>query len=503
MRAAEVKCDGLLGAGAVPPRRAQLRQRRDPEARVGDPALGLRRVARPRQAQQVEAALGVIEGEHPVGKQKGGVGQRRVVRVGAAALCLQLVAEVADEAAVKVEGKLIAGLAQAGDLAAEVVEDRLPDHFAGGAPLDAQRACADVVCEDSRQRAVRVAHEGEATLLTGNAAVKPEGGLAVAEQLGEGRLRVVDPRESLHLQLELRAAGHAIARHARDDTAPAGPAVRANRPSLGVELAGEVAEVGEQPAAVLGADRLRMELDAPQRALAVGDGHEHAVARARQRLQPPRERLAHAQRVVANGAEFARDPGEQLRAVVQNGAEAPVHHLGRVHDLRAFNPADALVPEAHSQQRDVRAVYHLRAETEVARVIGSPWTGRDDDVVEAEALQLAPVHRIVAEHDRLLAVDLRQQLEEVVGEGVVVVDQQALQRRQDGTMRGWRISPGPTALRGCSRRSSWSRGRRSSSTRICGACARASTSCSASSLRRSRAKRCSQRQPHCRWAACA
>ena len=112
-----------------------------------------------------------------------------------------------------------------------------------------------------------------------------------------------------------------------------------------------------------------------------------------------------------------------------------MHHLGRVHDLRAFNPADALVPEAHSQQRDVRAAYHLRAETEVARVIGSPWTGRDDDVVEAEALQLAPVHRIVAEHDRLLAVDLRQQLEEVVGEGVVVVDQQALQRRQDGTIR--------------------------------------------------------------------
>src|SRR5437764_1490633 len=83
-----------------------------------------------------------------------------------------------------------------------------------------------------------------ATQLTGNAAVKPEGGLAVAEQLGEGRLRVVDPRESLHLQLELRAAGHAIARHARGDTAPAGPPVRANRPSLGVELAGEVAEVG-------------------------------------------------------------------------------------------------------------------------------------------------------------------------------------------------------------------------------------------------------------------
>ena len=152
-------------------------------------------------------------------------------------------------------------------------------------------------------------------------------------------------------------------------------------------------------------------------------------------MQLLRERLAHAQRVVANGAKIARDPGEQPRAVVQHDAEASVHHLGRLHDLRAFNPADALMPEAHSQQRDLGAANQLRAEAEVSGLLGAPRAGRDHDVVEAEAAQLAPVGRIVADHDRLLAVDLRQQLEEVVGEGVVVVDQQALQRRQDGTIR--------------------------------------------------------------------
>src|SRR4029077_19079263 len=51
---------------------------------------------------------------------------------------------------------------------------------------------------------------------------------------------------------------------------------------------------------------------------------------------------------------------------------------------------------------------------------------RDEDVDDLQARQLLPVRLVVANHDRLVAVPLRQQLEEVVGERVVIVDQQGL-----------------------------------------------------------------------------
>ena len=63
-------------------------------------------------------------------------------------------------------------------------------------------------------------------------------------------------------------------RRRRGDRCGAGRLVAAR-----VELACEVAEVGEQLAPVVGADRLGMELHAPLRAQLVGDGHQHAVAR--------------------------------------------------------------------------------------------------------------------------------------------------------------------------------------------------------------------------------
>ena len=51
-------------------------------------------------------ALLVIEGDQAVGEDEGGVGGRGAVGGGAAALGLELVAEVAGEAAVEVEGQV-------------------------------------------------------------------------------------------------------------------------------------------------------------------------------------------------------------------------------------------------------------------------------------------------------------------------------------------------------------------------------------------------------------
>ena len=80
--------------------------------------------------------------------------------------------------------------------------------------------------------------------------------------------------------------------------------------------------------------------------------------------------------------------------------------------------------EADPQQRRLAAADRLGADAEIAPPFGPPRPRRDDDVVEAALQQLLPARLVVADDERLPAVLLRQQLEEVVGEGVVVVDQQ-------------------------------------------------------------------------------
>ena len=187
---------------------------------------------------------------------------------------------------------------------------------------------------------------------------------------------------------------------------------------------GEVAEVGEQAAAVLGGDRLGVELDAPLGAGAVGERHRDAVVGPGDLLQLVGQRPGQAERVVAGRLEAGRDAGEERRAGVLDRADPAVQRLRRRHHPAAVGPAEALVAEADAQQRRLAAADRLGADAEVALALGPARPRREDDVVELQPRQLVPARLVVADDDRLPAVHLRQQLEEVVGEGVVVVDQQ-------------------------------------------------------------------------------
>ena len=213
----------------------------------------------------------------------------------------------------------------------------------------------------------------------------------------------------------------------------------------------QVAEVRQQLAPVLGADRLGMKLHPPLRSRAVSDGHQHAVARARDRLEHTGQRLLDAQRVIANCLELAGDPSEQRRALVKHGAQASVHHLGRRLHLATVHPAEPLMAEAHTEQRDLRLLDRRGTHAEVARVVWAPRARGDDDVVEVQLLQLGPWSGVVVDDDRLVPVGLGEQLEEVVGERVVVVDQQRLQTR-------YFLSTLPVGLVGISSRNSTMRG---------------------------------------------
>jgi hypothetical protein len=184
----------------------------------------------------------------------------------------------------------------------------------------------------------------------------------------------------------------------------------------------EVAEVREQLAAVLAGDRLGMELHPPQRLLAVADAHDDAVLRPRRHLERVRH-VGDRERVVADRREGRRDAVEEVGAGVMDGRDAPVHRLGRVCDLAAEQVADPLVAEADAEHGEVALADRAGADAEVRGPLGPAGTGRDDDRVEALEVDLRPV-AVVGDDDRRAPVHLAQQLVEVVGERVVVVDQQ-------------------------------------------------------------------------------
>ena len=112
-------------------------------------------------------------------------------------------------------------------------------------------------------------------------------------------------------------------------------------------------EVLEQAVAARGEDRLRVELHALDRQLAVAQAHHDAVVGLGRDLQHVGHRLPlHDQRVVAGRLERARQTLEHAGVVVSDERGLAVHDLRRPHDLAAEDLADALVAEAHAEDRD-------------------------------------------------------------------------------------------------------------------------------------------------------
>ena len=166
-----------------------------------------------------------------------------------------------------------------------------------------------------------------------------------------------------------------------------------------------------------------MELDAPQRPRAVLEPHDHLVRRPRRHAQC-RGYRADDQRVVAHGGEALRDAGEQAAPVVVDRAQPAMHDLGRMVDGAAGDLGERLMAEADAEHRHLGALERLQRDADVALVLGAPRAGRDHDVVHRQRRELLPRQVVVAHHDRLVAVDLAQQVEEVERERVVVVDQE-------------------------------------------------------------------------------
>ncbi len=133
------------------------------------------------------------------------------------------------------------------------------------------------------------------------------------------------------------------------------------------------------------------------------------------------------ERVVAAGGQLVGEAGEEAAAVVLDRGGLAVHELPRRADLAAEGLGQRLVAEADAERGDAagEAAEDLERRAGVGRAAG---TGGDDEVRRLEPLRPVGVDRVVpADHD--VRAELAEQVREVVGEAVVVVDQEDHARR--------------------------------------------------------------------------
>src|SRR4051794_26107555 len=164
-----------------------------------------------------------------------------------------------------------------------------------------------------------------------------------------------------------------------------------------------------------------MELDAVDRQLAVADGHHVALGAARRDLELLRDRGC-SERVVAAGLEALGQALEEPAAVVLDLTRLAVDEPLRLADLAAEGLDDHLVAEADAERRHARAEPPDELDRD-ARARRPAGAGGDDEVRGREPLGLVGVDGVVTADDDLRA-ELAEQVREVVGERVVVVDQQ-------------------------------------------------------------------------------
>src|SRR5680860_1435277 len=218
------------------------------------------------------------------------------------------------------------------------------------------------------------------------------------------------------------------ARRSSGPTSPAGEELEgtdgvslsaAPRPPLD---AGKVEEIGEQLMPVLRGDALGMKLDAVDGVTLVLHAHDDAVRRLRGDFQILGKRVAvDHERVIARRREVLGEAGEHALAGVVHLGQLAVHQIGRPHHAPAIDLTDGLMAETDTQDGHDRAcaLDQLEANTGAVR-IARPRRQHDS---------LRPFRQHLVHGHLVVAIDLRaraqfpKEMNEVVGEAVVVIDQ--------------------------------------------------------------------------------
>jgi hypothetical protein len=172
-----------------------------------------------------------------------------------------------------------------------------------------------------------------------------------------------------------------------------------------------------------------VELHAHDRMLAVHHRHDLAVVeRARHDAKRGRQtgRIDH-QRVIPRDLERRRHAFEDAAAVVLDPRRLAVHRLPGTNDVAAVGLADALMSEAHAEDRCTvtEAAHDVGGN---ARLVRGAGAGRDDDVARRHRGHVVD-RQLVAAANHGLRAPLAHVAGEVVDERVAIVENQDHQRR--------------------------------------------------------------------------
>ena len=165
-----------------------------------------------------------------------------------------------------------------------------------------------------------------------------------------------------------------------------------------------------------------MKLHALYRAHAVAEAHDQAVRRVCRDLQALREGLAFDdEAVIATGVHRLREALEEPAPVVVDEGLVAVHGLG-AYDASPEVLPDRLVAETDPQDGELRwsQAQALARRTCSCRTSGA---GPDQESRRPHGLDRGPI-RAVGAHDFDLGAELLEELGEVEGEGVAVVEDQ-------------------------------------------------------------------------------
>src|SRR3989304_4632678 len=182
-------------------------------------------------------------------------------------------------------------------------------------------------------------------------------------------------------------------------------------------------KVFQQLLPLFGENRLGMELHAFDGKLLVAHGHDDPRGGASRHVQVRGQPLrVDDQRVVAHGGEGIFEPAKNSLPVVGDFGELAVHDRRRADDSAAEGGADGLMAEANPKDGNMGAEAFDGVAGD-ARFFGGAGAGGYNDLLGPQRLDLIQSDFIVAK-DPDVGAELAQVVIEVVGEGVLVVDEQ-------------------------------------------------------------------------------
>ena len=186
----------------------------------------------------------------------------------------------------------------------------------------------------------------------------------------------------------------------------------------------QIAKVAQQLRAAFADDRFRMELHAPERARAVHQRHHQIVVAPGDLDKIIGQRALHGERMIARCQERRWQALQQAGLCVAHGRCLAMDRAWRADHRPTQHGGDALMAEADAEDRLFAVVEHVGANAEIIGPARMTGAGRDDDIVESHRPQARPVAGVMAQNEGRLLVHYRDQMHEVVGEGVIIVDDQ-------------------------------------------------------------------------------